>query len=97
MTIGVVAILRVKEGGAEGFEAVFRELAASVRENEPDNIVYDIFRSRSEPNTYKVLEIYRSEAALVAHRESAHFQAIVPKMGEFREGRPEVEYLDGIG
>lgn len=95
--IGIVATLRVKDGGAEGFEAVFRELAAAVRANEPDNIFYELCRSRTEPNTYKVLEMYRNDDALAAHRESAHFQAIVPKMGEFREGRPEVEYLDGIG
>lgn len=95
--IGVVAVLKVKEGGGPGFEAVFRELAAKVREFEPDNVFYEVFRSRSEPNTYKVLEMYRSEAAIEAHRNSAHFQEIVPKMAEFREGRPEVEYLDGIG
>jgi quinol monooxygenase YgiN len=95
--IGVIAILRVKPGGGPGFEAVFRELAEQVRANEPDNVIYDLFRSRTEADTYKVLEIYQDEAALVAHRESTHFQTIVPKMGEFREGRPEVEYLDGTG
>ena len=95
--IGVVAILKVKPGAGVGFESVFRELAARVRADEPDNVLYDLFRSRTDPDTYKVLEIYRSEAALSAHRESAHFKEIVPKMAEFREGRPEVEYLDGIG
>lgn len=94
--IGVIATLKVKEGGAEGFEAVFRDLSEEVRRNELDNVAYDIFRSRSEPNTYKVLEIYRDEAALQAHRDSEHFKRIVPRMGEFRTGTPEVEYLDGI-
>lgn len=94
--IGVIAILRVKAGGGAGFEAVFRELEAKVRADEPENLAYKLFRSRTEPDTYKVLEIYESEAALAAHRETTHFKEIVPKMAEFREGRPEVEYLDGI-
>lgn len=94
--IGVVATIKVKPGVGPDYEAVFTELAERVRRDEPDNVVYELFRSRAEADTYKVLEIYRSEAALEAHRQSAHFQEIVPKMAPFRDGRPAVEYLDGI-
>jgi quinol monooxygenase YgiN len=94
--IGVVATIRVKEGGGQGFETVFRALAGEVRANEPGNIVYDLFRSRTEPNCFKVLEIYRDSEAQAAHSQSEHFKRLVPGMGPFLEGRPEVEYLDGI-
>ena len=95
--IGVIATIRVKEGGGPGFEAVFKELAAEVRKNEPGNVVYQLFRSRTEPNTYKVMEIYRDKESHSAHSPSAHFKAIVPRMAEFREGSAQVEYFDGIG
>ena len=95
--IGVIATLQVQDGKAEDFEALFGELAAQVRGNEPGNLAYQLCRSRSEPNTYKVLEIYRDEAALEAHRASDHFRAAGPGLGSVLAGRPEVELLDAVG
>ena len=54
--IGVIATLTVAEGKNEDFEAVFAELAAAVRANEPGNVFYALTRSRSNPQVYKVLE-----------------------------------------
>lgn len=95
--IGVVAILKVRDGKAAEFEAAFTGLAAQVRANEPGNIAYQLCRSRTEPNTYKVLEIYKDEDALKAHGASEHFKAAGPALGATLAGRPEVEYLDGVG
>ena len=61
------------------------------------NIAYRLCRTRSEPNTYKVLELYRDEAALEAHRGSDHFRAAGPGLGGVLEGRPEIELLDAVG
>lgn len=97
MTIGVVATIRIQDGQAEAFEAFFTELAQQVRANEPGNIAYQLTKSRTEPNTYKVLELYKDQDALAAHGGSAHFKAAGPKWGPFLAGRPEVEYLDGVG
>ena len=94
--IGVIATLRVQDGKAAEFERLFADLAAQVRANEPGNIAYQLCRSRSEANTYKVLEIYRDEAALKAHGAADHFKAAGPALGTVLAGRPEVEYLDGI-
>ncbi|HWA62014.1 MAG TPA: putative quinol monooxygenase [Caulobacteraceae bacterium] len=95
MTIGIVATLKVKDGEGAGLEAVFRELAAKVRANEPGNICYQLTKSRTDPNTYKVLELYKDQDAVAAHGQSAHFREMSPKMGPFLAGRPEIEYLDG--
>ena len=62
--IAVVAILRAKPDKSDEFERLFTELAAQVRANESGNIAYQLCRSRTELNTYKVLELYRDEAAL---------------------------------
>ena len=94
--IGVIATLRVQDGKAAEFERLFAGLAAQVRANEPGNIAYQLCRSRSEANTYKVLEIYRAEAALKAHGAADHFKAAGPALGTVLAGRPDVEYLDGV-
>lgn len=94
--IGVIATLKIKDGTAEAFEAAFRELSAAVRANEPGNHCYQLTRSKSDPLTYKVLEIYADADALKAHGESAHFKAAGPALGASLAGRPEIEYLDGV-
>jgi len=94
--IGVIATLRVQEGKTDEFERVFAELAGEVRAREPGNVAYQLCRSRTEPGTYKVLELYRDEDALKAHGASEHFRAAGPALGAVLAGRPDVEYLDGV-
>ena len=95
--IGVIATLRVKDGKTQEFESLFGQLATQVRANESGNVAYQLCRSRTEADTYKVLELYRDEEALEAHRASAHFQAAGPGLGSVLSGRPDVEVLDAIG
>jgi quinol monooxygenase YgiN len=95
--IGVIATLKIKEGESEAFEKGFLDLAKQVRANEPGNVAYQLTKSRTEPDTYKVLEIYKDQAALEAHGQSEHFKTGGRAFGATLAGRPEVEYLDGIG
>jgi len=94
--IGVVATLKVQDGKNAEFEQIFRELSQQVRANEPGNVAYQLTKSRTDPNTYKVLEIYRDQDALAQHREMEHFKAAGPKLGGCLAGRPEVEVLDAV-
>jgi len=94
--IGVVATLRIQDGKAAEFEAMFTALAAQVRANEPGNIAYQLCRSRTEANTYKVLELYADADASKAHSTSDHFKAAGPGLGTVLAGRPDVEFLDGV-
>ena len=94
--IGIVAVLRIKEGAAGDFEAVFKELSGKVRANEPGNLLYQLTKSRTEANTYKVLELYQDQESLTAHGQTDYFKALGAKMGPSMAGRPEVEYLDAV-
>jgi quinol monooxygenase YgiN len=94
--IGIVAVIRVQDGKGADFEAVFLELTAKVRANEPGNLVYQLTKSRTEANTYKVLELYKDQEAATAHGGSDYFKELGRKMGAFMAGRPEIEYLDGV-
>ena len=97
MTIGVVATIKIQDGKAAEFESFFTDLAAQVRANEPGNIAYQLTKSRAEPNTYKVLELYRDQDALTHHGGTDYFKAAGPKFMGVLAGRPEIEYLDGVG
>jgi quinol monooxygenase YgiN len=94
--IGIVATLKIQDGKNAEFEAAFKEAMAAVRANEPGNLFYELVKSRTDPTAYKVLEGYTDEAAIAAHRESAHFKALGPKLGPCLAGRPDVELLDGV-
>lgn len=93
--IALVATLKIQDGKNAEFEAVFRELSQQVRANEPGNVLYQLTRT-SDPNTYKVLEIYKDEAATAAHRDAEHFKAAGPKLGAVLAGRPEIERLTTV-
>lgn len=94
--IGLVATLRVNEGDAERFEDVAREVMALVRGEEPGVLAYQFTKSRTEPNTYKVLELYQDQAALDAHAKTDAARALFGKLGGCMAGKPHLEYLDAI-
>jgi len=94
--IGVIATLTVAEGKNAEFEAIFTELAKQVRANEPGNLAYQLTKSRSNPQVYKVLELYADQDALTTHGQTEYFKAAGPKLGPCMGGRPEIEYLDGV-
>jgi len=92
-----VATLQIQDGKGAEFEAFFTELAKQVRANEPGNLAYQLTKSRTDPNTYKVLELYTDQDAVTHHGGTDYFKAAGPKFGAVLAGRPDVEYLDGVG
>lgn len=94
--IGVVATLKIQDGKGEEFERVFRDLAGKVKANEAGCLAYQLTKSRTEPNTYKVLELYKDQDALTTHGGSDYFRAAGREMAPCLAGRPEIEYLDAV-
>ena len=94
--IGIIATLKVQEAKAAEFEAIFKDLAEQVRANEPGNLFYQLTKSRTEPETYKVLELYKDQDALTHHGQTDYFKAGGAKMGPCMAGRPDVELLDAV-
>jgi quinol monooxygenase YgiN len=96
MSIGLIATLKIQDDKVAEFEALFRDHAKRVREAEPGNLAYQLTKSRTEPNTYKVIEIYKDQEALTYHRGREDIRAAGPKLSEMLAGPPEAEYLDGV-
>jgi quinol monooxygenase YgiN len=96
MSVGIIATLKIQDGKGPEFEAFFKDLAKQVRANEPGNLAYQLTKSRNDPNTYKVLELYKDQDAVTVHGGTEYFKAAGPKFGAVLAGRPEIEYLDGV-
>jgi quinol monooxygenase YgiN len=94
--IGVVATLKIQDGKDGDFEKVFSDLAAKVKANESGCLTYQLTKSRAEPNTYKVLELYASEEALKHHGGTEYFRAAGPGIGACLAGPPHIDYLDAV-
>jgi quinol monooxygenase YgiN len=94
--IAVIATIKTNEGMGPQFETAFAPLAAAVNANEAGNLLYRLTRVRETEGVYKVLEIYADDAAVAAHRESAHFKELGAALGPFMAGRPEIERLDAL-
>jgi quinol monooxygenase YgiN len=97
MTIGIVATLKIQDGKNAKFEAFFTDLARQVRANEAGNLAYQLTKSRADSQVYKVLELYKDQDALTHHGGTDYFKAAGPKFAAVLAGRPEIEYLDGVG
>lgn len=97
MSLGVIAVIKVQEGKNNEFEAAFLELAEQVLANEEGCVFYSLNRSKTDSQTYKVLEQYKSAADLEAHGQTEYFKAANAKLGALVAAAPDIEVLDGIG
>lgn len=92
--IGLIATLQIQSDKTAEFEKAFARLASEVKANEPGNHLYRLCKSRTEADTYKVMEIYADDEALKAHGSSAHFRSA--GLAGFLAGAPTLEYLDTV-
>ena len=96
MAIGVIAKLTVQEGKNKEFEGIFTRLMAAVKENESDCNFYDLHQSRTDPQTYLVLEQYSNQEALTAHGKTDYFRSLGAELAPCMAKAPEIEYMDAI-
>ena len=96
MSIGVIATIQVRAGKTSEFESVFSELAEQVLANEDGCVFYALHKSRSDPQTYKVLEQYKSADDLKAHGKTDYFIAANQKLAGMVAAAPDIEVLDAV-
>ena len=93
--IGIVATIKTKPGQSAAFEAIATALVRAVNADEPGCLLYCLFHA-DEPDTYVFMERYTDAAAVEAHRAAAHFKDLGRKMGEFMDGRPQIQRLRAV-
>jgi quinol monooxygenase YgiN len=96
MQIGVIAKLKVKEGMNAEFEALFKQLATAVEENEPGNNIYELHKSKSDSQLYIVLEQYIDEEALAAHDDTVHVKTLGAQLIPCLVSAPDIEFMIAV-
>lgn len=93
--ITIIAKSIIKEGKIEEFKALAKELIDESRKEE-GCISYNLNKDLNNENVLTFIEEWKSKEAIQSHNCSAHFTRIVPKLGELREKKPEVNLYERI-
>jgi len=66
---------------------------------EPGNLRFDVIQRIDDPNRFMLYEVYRDEAGMEAHKQTAHYarwrDAVGPWMAEPRQGVKHVPLFPG--
>ena len=73
----MLARYRAQPGHGDAVEATLQTMAVAVARDEPGCVLYRAARSVEEPDVFVLYEEYVDEAALLAHRETPHFRALI--------------------
>lgn len=91
--VKIVAVLTAKPGKAEALFALLSGMLAPSR-GEAGNLRYDLWRDQANAERFVLDELYVDDAAIAAHRETAHFRDYLSKIGDLAERSAFV--LDGV-
>lgn len=94
--IGVVAKLTVASGKEQEFEAAAQALAQKVNAQEEGCLLYELFKSKSEPGVYVFMEKYADKAALDAHGKTDYFLAAQPTLGGCLAAAPDIKVYSAV-
>lgn len=95
MSINVFASFVPKPGHAADAEAELRGMVAPSRA-EPGCRRYDLYRNAEGAAGFHLFEIYDDQAALEAHRASAHYKAYRAKIPDYLAEPIGVKVLSGV-
>ena len=82
--VKIVAILTARPGRREALRALLDGMLDPARA-EPGNLRFDLWLDRANPDRFVLDELYADDAAIAAHRETAHFQAYVAVINDLAE------------
>ena len=91
-----IATLRIKPGQEAEFERLQRELSDLTHATEPDTKVYDIVRSRDQPDTYVVYARFKDEAAFQLHQGTDFHERLVPPILATVAGEMDLKFYEFV-
>lgn len=95
MTLYVIARVQAKAEHRAEVEAELRRMVAATRA-EPGCLRYDLFADQDGGAGFSLVEAYTDEAALEAHRDSAHYQAFRGRIGDWLAAPTAVQVLQAV-
>lgn len=95
MTLYVIARVQAKAEHRAEVEAELRRMVAATRA-EPGCLRYDLFADQDGGSGFSLVEAYTDEAALEAHRASAHYQTFRGRIGDWLAAPTAVQVLQAV-
>lgn len=96
MSTTFIAKLVVQPGKEAEFERLQSELSRLTHDTEPDVLVYDVIKHRSEPSTYVVYARFRSEAAFQHHMKVDFHDRLVPPILACLSREMDLQFFDWV-
>ena len=87
---GAVMLVRAKPDRAHEFARLIAKLQQDVRANEPDALIWQIMRDRSDPNLFIFTELFATAAAHAAHPDMPYHRAMAAAGWDCVDGTPEI-------
>lgn len=86
-----------KPGNEARVEEILRGMVAPTR-GEPGNLRYDLLKTSNAEGRviYHLLEQYKDDAAVAAHRETAHYTAYRPAVMPLLEDPISISFLEPL-
>ncbi|BAF88779.1 uncharacterized conserved protein [Azorhizobium caulinodans ORS 571] len=82
--VKIVAILAARPGKAEELRALLSSMAPLCRA-EAGNLRWDIWQDQAVPGRFVLDELYVSDAAVAAHRQTPHFLDYISRINDLAE------------
>ncbi len=96
MSTTFIARLVVKPGKEADFERLQTELSRLTHDSEPDVLVYDVIKHRSEPSTSVVYARFRDEAAFQTHMKVDFHDRLVPPILACLSQEMDLQFYDWV-
>ena len=96
MSTTFIAKLVVKPGQEAAIEALQTELSQLSHAEEPDLVVYDFIKHRSEPQTYVVYARFKNQAAFDLHMKAPSHDRLVPPILASLAKDMDLQFFDWI-
>jgi (4S)-4-hydroxy-5-phosphonooxypentane-2,3-dione isomerase len=96
MSTTFIAKLVVKPGQEATLEKLQTELSQIAHAEEPDVLVYDFIKHRTEPRTYVVYARFRDEAAFDVHMKAPFHDRLVPPILASLARDMDLQFFDWI-
>lgn len=95
--ITFIAHLPVSAKNGPAFEEIMTYVCAKTRESEPGVLYYAFAKSVNVPDTYVVIEVYRDQAAQVAHMQTEWVKSSIPNSALLFDGKPDIKQYVSFG
>jgi quinol monooxygenase YgiN len=90
---GLVVRFKLKAGTGEPFDALTRDVVASIKEAEPGTLIYACHIVEGDADARVFYELYRDRAAFEEHERAQHVNRFHERKAQYLASEPRVEFF----